>query len=48
MYIHIYIYIIYCLCAPKYLSTCCTGIGDTLAIEIQAPAGICNLMDIAI
>ena len=37
--------------APQCLSTCCIGgtsIGDALATGIQAPAGPCKLMNIAI
>ena len=49
--IYIYIYIYICLCAPQCLSTRCIGntrIGDPLATGIQAPAGTCKLMNIAI
>ena len=44
----LYIYIYICLCAPQCLSTHCIGIGDALATGIQAPAGTCKLMNIAI
>ena len=41
------------MCAPQCLSTCthCTGgtwIGDALATGIQAPAGACKLVNIAL
>ena len=42
----VYIYIYVCMYAPPCLSTGC--IGDTLATGIQAPAGTCKLMNIAI
>ena len=51
VYIYIYIYIYICMYAPQCLSTRCIGgtsIGDALATGIQAPAGTCKLMNIAI
>ena len=47
----VYIYIYICMYAPQCLSTRCIGgtsIGDALATRIQAPAGPCKLMNIAI
>ena len=54
-HVRVCIYIIYilyiCMYAPQCLSTRCIGgtsIGDALATGIQAPAGPCKLMNIAI
>ena len=49
--VYIYIYIYICMYPPQCLSTRCIGgtsIGDALATGIQAPAGTCKLMNIAI